>query len=261
VQRTFHSAAAILAMVFGFCGTASVQADSFCVENKVYDSDELLSTSLTVFHNGVAYDLLEKPRESIVFDPPRGRLVLLDHQRKHKVELQTVQVETFVEALKQQATQTNSSVLKFLVNPVFNQRVDDKSGDLLLESRWMSYRLKTIESPNATAAAQYADYVRWQALLNAMIAPGATPAFPRLVVQDTLAERKELATRVERTVYGAIPGRAVNVIRAEHRYQWRLLESDLKRIEQVNKDLAEYTTITLEEYQRSQDPTPPADGQ
>src|SRR5690242_19214648 len=81
---------------------SATRADEFRVESKVYNSENgpPVSESLTLFHEGRAYDLLSSPPEITIFDIAKNRIVMLDPVRKVRTEVETDGLTTFVEQLR-----------------------------------------------------------------------------------------------------------------------------------------------------------------
>jgi hypothetical protein len=231
---------------------APLLADDFLVESKVYlGKDEKKPVqSLTIFRSGSVYDFLTSPDEITVFDPPRKRFVVLDITRRVKVELNTDEVEAFSQRIKHEAQLRNIPLLSFLAEPSFDESFDGSSGELKLTSNWMMYRVKSVRPKLPTVDAQYLEYSDWQVKLNTLLRPGSLPPFPRLVLNEALEKHSRVPTEVELTRYGQHPVKRHVTIRAEHRWQWRLLESDLKRLEEANTHLVTFASVSLPEYLR-----------
>jgi hypothetical protein len=227
-------------------------ADDFLVESKVYlGKDEKKPVqSVTIFRSGSVYDFLTSPEEITVFDPPRKRFVVLDNVRRVKVELNTDEVEAFSQRIRHEAQTRNIPLLSFLADPTFEEDFDGSSGELKMTSTWMMYRVKSVQPKLPTVEAQYLEYSDWQVKLNTLLRPGSLPPFPRLMLNAALDKHGRIPAEVELTRYGQHPVKRHVTIRAEHRWQWRLLESDLNRLEEANTNLVTYASVSLPEYLR-----------
>src|SRR5262245_17268198 len=78
-------------------------ADDFSLINKVYDGKTVVARSTTLFVDGKVYDFLVEPAETTVFDPVRGRFVLLDQLREVRAEISTEEVSDFCRRLREKA--------------------------------------------------------------------------------------------------------------------------------------------------------------
>lgn len=226
--------------------------EDFRVENKVYvDNDkEPRSEGTTIFYRGMVYDYLKKPAETTVFDPSRGRFVLLDAARRVKTEVSTQKLSAFTDALKRWAGGQNDSFLQFLVDPKFEEQLDEDNQTLTLTSDWMTYTLSTTETGSDAVSRQYQQFSDWYAQLNTLLTPGSRPPFPRLAVNAALARRKAFPSETTLTLRlrkGIAPKRIT--IRSEHQLVQRLIESDRDRVAQTDQFLAMFKQVSFEEYQ------------
>lgn len=252
-MRAARRALVWAAVAVAWCATAAV-ADDFLIDSKVWQGKRQVSRSLTIFYAGRVYDVLTDRQEITIFDPAGGRFVVLDPRRRVKTEISTVEVETFCSSLRNEAARSGSALLKFLASPKFDERIDGDSGELVLESPWMTYRVRTVAATDDDVLRQYREFCCWQARLNTLIDPKPLPPFARIAMQEILAARRELPERVELDIASRLPrpsiGRSPSLV-AEHRLQWRVLEEDRRRIEQANEFLATFRGITVAEYRQA----------
>ncbi len=111
----------------------------------------------------------------------------------------------------------------------------------------MIYRLKTIPSKSKEVSQQYAEFSHWHGQLNVMINPSSLPPFGRMVVNEKLEELGLLPSEIYMTLSPKGPERKL-IMRAEHRFQWTLLESDRKKVEDAQQQFKLAKPVTLEEY-------------
>lgn len=240
---------AVSGWVFGG-GLAGGQ--EFRIENAVYvgNSQDPVARSTTVFSGGRVYDFLNKPAEITVFDPAGGRFMLLDVSRKMRTELPTTRVQAFTARLRKWAAAQSDPALQFLADPQFVVRYDGPSGQLDLESRWMTYRVKTMAASEALAD-QYREFSDWYAQLNTMLNPGTRPPFGRLKLNELLHEHSRIPLEVlleTRSGHGLLarPTR----VRTEHQLVDQLAEADRDRLAQTDQFLAMFQAVDFSEYQR-----------
>jgi hypothetical protein len=233
-------------------GPLAAVAGDFRVQSKVFVGKQAVE-STTIFRSGVIYDFLTAPSEITVCYPHGHRFVVLDPQRQVKTELSAEQIEAFVQRnqqrVKKAALEENMPLAAFLAEPDFDESYDESSGELELKSAWMTYRVKTVAPKFDDAAAQYVDYTNWQAKLNTLIKPGSMPPFARLALNGALKQHDRLPIEVELTRYAQQSSKK-STIRAEHKIQWRLVDSDLKRLDEADNDLTAFKSVSLHEYYR-----------
>jgi hypothetical protein len=241
--------------VFGAMGATSIQstvAEEFRIESKVFagKDDTSTSESLTLFADQRVYDFLSSPSEITVFDFPRGRIVLLDPNRKLRTEMTTDKLNEFTDQLRTRAARQTDALLKFAANPKFDEGHTDAEWREFA-SPHMTYRVHPAKPDNVDVVRQYRMFSDWSARLNSMIHPGALPPFPRLAVNAALEQAGEIPESVQLTI--AAQNRLVGkptVLRSEHELAMRLLPADRKRIDDAGKDLVTFPEVSLEEYLR-----------
>jgi len=239
----------------GWSSSTTANATDFHVENKVYRADEKepFNQTTTLFRAGLVYDFVvsdDQVDEATVFDRARGRFVMLDAKRRLKTEISTADVKDFGKRVREQAAGHKEPLLQFMANPRFAEKKSDDDGSLELSSDWLTYRLKTTPARSPEAAEQYGEFAHWYAQLNAMMNPGSLPPFGRLFVNEVLETRGLLPVEVQMTLFPKESARKQVVLRAEHRLQWTLLESDRQRIDEFGKQLATFRAVNLDEYRR-----------
>ncbi|NLF71909.1 MAG: hypothetical protein GX575_23000 [Candidatus Anammoximicrobium sp.] len=224
--------------------------EDFRVETDVFlgGEKEPVAQNVTLFSGGLVYDFpLIGPQEITVFDGARGRFVLLDVPRKIKSTLTTQELLQTTAAIKIQA-QGLDGLFAFAADPQFQGKADDQDGWLTLSSSLLSYRAKGIKPKLAATADVYRDFADWHARLNAT-RPGNLPPFPRLELNRTLAERQQVPEEVELTVEpkSRWAGRKL-VVRSHHIFNWRLSNTDRKRIETAGTYMADFQAVSFQDY-------------
>jgi hypothetical protein len=233
-------------------GTAS--AENFRVESKVYkigDKNKKPITEITtVFADDVVYDILTDPQEgrdpeTTIFDVRRGRLIVLDPERKVMTEVATKTVQDFIGKVRLGAAGAKDPLLNFLSNPEFKESEHD--GELEFDSSWMIYRLKTEPAKSDEISRQYGEFSHWSCQMNVMINPQTLPPFGRMVVSEKLEERKLLPTEVYMTISPKGPTPKL-ILRAEHRFVWKLLDKDRDLVNEAQRQMKVFRAVTIEAY-------------
>lgn len=231
---------------------AAAQVEEFRVETDIFlgGEKEPVAQSVTLFSGGLVYDFpLIGPQEITVFDGGRGRFVLLDVPRRTKTTLTTQELLQTTAAIKVQAQQLDG-VFAFAADPQFRYEADAEKGWLTLSSSLLSYRAKGIKPKLAVTADVYRDFADWYARLNAT-RPGNLPPFPRLELNRALAEQQQVPEEVELTVEpkNRWAGRKL-IVRSHHIFNWRLSNTDHKRIETAGTYMADFQAISFQDYRQ-----------
>ncbi|MGD9722117.1 MAG: hypothetical protein AB7O59_12255 [Pirellulales bacterium] len=246
----FHRALS-LALVLVCVLTLRSRAEDFRVETKVFTGKEKTpaSQNLTLFQAGYVYDYLSDPERVAVFDKAHGRFILLDPDRKVKVEIKTEDVLVFSEKRHDKAALSANAFLRFAADPEFKVEFDVE-GELTLASEHLTYRVETVPAQSEATALQYREFSDWYARFNSMIYLGSTPPFPRLEVNRELAKRTLVPTKVSLTIPAqSSSGVRATQMRAEHHVSWRLLQRDLERLSETANQLATFQAVDLAEFQ------------
>ena len=77
--------------------------------------------------------------------------------------------------------------------------------------------------------------------------PGNLPAGARLEVNDAIAKKGLLPTKVERVIQESRFGKKIEV-RSEHLVVWTLSQEDVKRIDIVGDQLTQFTLVPFEQF-------------
>ena len=225
-------------------------AEDFRIETDVLvgGEKEPVAQNVTLFSGGLVYDFpLIGPQEITVFDAGRGRFVLLDVPRKTKTTLLTQELLEITAAIKVQAQELDG-VFAFAADPQFKREIDQPEGWLTLSSSLLTYRAKGVKPKLSEAAATYRDFADWYARLNAT-RPGNLPPFARLELNRLLGERQEVPEEVELTVEpkNRWAGRKL-VVHSHHIFNWRLSNTDRKRIDTAGGYMADFQAVGFQEY-------------
>ena len=233
----------------------SAQMDEFRIDTDVFlgEEKEPFAQNITIFTAGLVYDFpMIGPEEITVFDPTRGRFVLLDTERRVKTTLSTQELLEFTAAMKVQADEAGG-VFAAAAHPQFEQSVDNDGEWLTLQSKLLTYRAKGATPKIQDAAASYQQFANWYARLNAT-RPGSLPPFARIELNRALVEKGWIPEEVELTVNP--PSRLVGrklVVRSRHLPYWRLSNTDRKRIDTAGTHMVEFEAVSFKQYIRAAD--------
>ncbi len=226
----------------------------FRMENKVYvgSQREPAVETTTIFYNGAVYDFLKKPAEVTIVEKAENRIVLLDIERRVQTHLTLQEVEAFVERLRRRADEYSDPFVAFLAHPEFEKSFDPVAGELTLRSRWMTYRVLTVDAERPELAAEYRLFADTLARLNALLNPKGLAPFPRLVLNAELQRREELPKEVQLTIHperGLLPKKRT-VLRSEHLLVRHISEADRTRVQQAVEFQNLFPRVSFEQYQK-----------
>jgi hypothetical protein len=236
-------------------------AEDFHVESRVFkvgDTDPIIETT-TIFYKGRVYDFLKDPEanrdpEATILDPAGERFIVLDPERKVTTEVKFKDIQDFTRNVRVQAAGNSNPLLNFLSNPTFTEK-ELGPGELEFDSAWMIYRLKTVAAKSPEVSRQYGEFSHWHSQLNVMINPSSLPPFGRLAVSEQLEERKLLPTDIYMTISPKGPQPKL-VMRAEHRFQWTILERDRQLVDEAQRQMKLFHQVTLAQYNQRVQQTP-----
>ncbi len=240
-------------------------AQDFRIETKIYegidegDAAEPVSRKETLFHKGLVYDFLSEPAEVRVFKnnaaDGSGRFIVLDTQRKLRSEISTQHIARFMAGVKTWAKEQGDPLLQFAAQPSFDEtfQVDPsgKHGELVLSSKVLTYRLKTVSAKDGDRLRAYRRYADWSKQLHVFLNGRSTPPFPWLVVSESIARHSVLPEEVTITIAAHRPERPQEVVmRAKHEIRWRLSQQDRERINRVDQELVNFRLVKFDQYRR-----------
>lgn len=231
---------------------ARAEGGDFRVVNKVFLEDEKtpISESITLFKQGTVYDFLQPTGEITVFDQARGRLIVLDPARKLRAEVSTEDIESFADQLRKKSRASKVPLTRFLADPAFEESYDKSSGLLELKSRWIEYRVTSEPIDDPEDAQRYAEFSDWQAQFNVLVHPSAPPPFARMALDEALRSRERAPKDVTRLISVEGKGQNPEKVRAEHRFQWKFMEADDKRMASADKYLVDFESVTMDEFHK-----------
>lgn len=238
------------AVLFAAAGGGALAQD-FRVDSKVFIAKEELphSTNVTLFHGPHIYDFLDKPQQITVYDTVRGRIVLVDPARDVKAEITSDMLAGFTRNLQLLKESKADPLVKFAVAPQFDESKDEESGERVFTSKYLTYRVAASRPADAGIASRYREFSDASARLNSLVNRGSLPPFPRMAVNEALAQAGETPDKVHLRVAPRqwIGGHTV-VLHSEHEFRPRLMESDLLQINEAGEAMAAARRVPLSEY-------------
>lgn len=246
-------------LFFAFVASVTARAaevQEFRVDTEIFvgEEKEPAAETLTLFTGGRVYDfLLTGPEEITLFDAQRGRFTLIDPVRKVRSGISTQELLEYVLSLESHAAESKDSLFKFAAAPKFESSSEDvqEHGQSFVRVKLTGPPLEYValarRPERVGAAREYRYFADWYARLNAT-RPGNLPPGARLEVNKALADQELLPLEVTRTITPALPLSKKIVARSRHLVNWTLSGEDRKRIDRVGTYLAEFPSVSFDEY-------------
>ncbi len=254
LSRCFLAAAACVALV-GESSAGMPVVPGFRLDNAVYsgkDKEPVVRTT-TIFLNGVVYDFMEYPQETIVLEAERGRFTLLNMTRRVRAELSVEEVVELTQGLRQRVAMHESAFARFMANPEFEERFDLATGALTLDSPWVTYRVEMVSPDDPAIAESYRQFADLYCQVNAMLSPSQSLPFVRMELNASLAERGVIPATIHLTIRPRRGSPASRVtLRSEHELVRSVGQPDLDRVTQSREFMNIFKQVSFEEY-RSED--------
>jgi hypothetical protein len=228
------------------------------VESELFSAggDEPVARSLTLFHQGVAWDFLEIVNadtktaaigEIVLHDPARERVVVIDPVRHVKTQVDMIRLERLSVSLAKWARSNDDRLVRWAGGPDFTAGFTEEDERIELVGPRVRYAVAYEAAPCPEAAFNYRRFADTAILLKALMQPGGIPPFPRLAVnrrlEDAGAIPSEVTLEIEPRLIG-IAGRPER-LRCVHKVHPRLLGGDLERIEDAQGHVAAAETVNL----------------
>jgi len=268
-----RSALTTVALVVAVAGTGyqPVAAQGLRVSTHVYDLNAQAATgqksavsgSLSIFHHGKVYDYVDAADEIVVLDLTERRFTILNTARQLRTSLDFDEMrhllnsrgpaaeEYIADILKSRRPESKAvaELLRFQMNPEFDQQYDGATGTLQLQAPTWKYEVTTTAEMDADLVQHYLLYADRMAQLNHLLHPGALFPEPRMALNAALRELQRLPLTVRLDLRPTEPLH----LRAEHRFTSGLQDDDLRRIARWEAALDSDTlqTLSFRSYQQT----------
>lgn len=217
---------------------------AFRVETEIYEGTEVKPQSqhLMLFEAGLVYDMPVGVDATItVFDPLRGRVVLLHKIQKVKTSISNESLIRIAAQLRAAAVESKAGKGLGLEAKVAAGETPDS---YTIEFGDTKYVATTQPALNDSLAQQYAEFTIWACRLNLARQIGSPP-FARITLAEFLAAEKLLPRQIKLEVRRGLKTR---IFRAEHAYVGRLSDSDRKKIGEVGAMMAGFEEVAFSEF-------------
>lgn len=240
-------------------------AQDFRIETEVYqgDSTDPISENLTLFSGNLILDFMlptdrtRFPEEIVIYLSREKKFVLLDTRRKVKTELIEGEVLKILAAL--QSSNITDETNQFLFHPIFDERFDQSSGVLTMESEQLTYHVRGNRPDKENMLHKYYEFIGQFARLNATD-PRRMPPFARLKLNSALMKYGFIPEEVKLTLVPSLdPPSDPIQLRTTHNLIWPLSEKDAKRIASAKRYWMEFEDVSLTKFRNLQQTAKVAD--
>jgi len=226
-----------------------------------------VARSLTLFHEGVAWDFLELPAEGaadgmklveiVLHDPARERVVVIDPQSARKTEIPHIRLERLSVSLAKWARSSDDRLVRWAGGPDFTSGFEEDDERLELTGPRVRYTVVHAAAESPAAAGTYRRFADTAILLKALLHPGGIPPFPRLAVNSRLEAAAAIPTEVTLEMDSplALVSGGPSRLRSAHKSHPRLLAADHRLIADAQAHVAAANAVDLAAYMQ-----PPGEG-
>jgi len=229
-------------------------AQGLRISTHVYDLEksaapgQMVSSSLSLCHNGRIYDYVDAADEVVIFDPVQRRFTILNNSRglsttltfdeiRHKLDSLEPRITKYIEELRGAGTpaaERMADQIAFQLHPKFEQSYDPMKETLVLSSPSLTYHVETRKWAEADQVERYLAYADWMARLNFIMHPNSLLPEPRIALNEAL---RSLNGRMPVTVELDLRPDGNLHLRAAHQLTRTLSEDDHRRIAKWEADL------------------------
>lgn len=225
------------------------QGPSFRVETELFEGDavEPAARHLILFDGGVIYDIrLDNERTATLYDPTRGRVILIDRVRKLQTELSTEELLRATAQLRGAAEQEGKAEAFGLNAKVATVAPSDPSASPSLQIQFGSVHYDATTQPvsEPQIAQAYHAFATLASQLNVVRRRGVPP-FARMTLGQQIAAAGEIPLELNLEVWSGIKREHY---RAHHLIVERLSELDRKRINEIGRILAQCEEVALDQF-------------
>ncbi len=247
--RRLESRALVFGLALVIAGSVtSVRAqDGFRIETDIFleGKAEPLTQTLTLFQDGIAYDIPRQDGQDITMvDPSYDRIIRFSEATSLQTTVKISELKKLMESAKKQAENTGLAV--FLQGA---QKVEASDERVVVGDEQLRYEASLQRPPKPENASIYAKTYREFAdavkLLNSF--GGMDPPFARLSLNAAVHEQdaipEEIRVHMQR-------GKDETIYVCRLHTTWMLSKTDRKRIADIQKMLVNYQDVGPSEYEK-----------
>lgn len=238
---------------------SSTMAQEFRINSEIYTENSNMSVAqnVTLFSNGLVYDFQlsneanPSPMEIVVFNSQTRTLILLDTQRKMRMELQDLRLLKILDQMRTETQKDPRS--KFLVEDTFSEDTDWSNGWVTLESPTITYRYKGEQPKDITNMPLYFEFLDQFTQLIASD-PQKIPPFARIELNKSIKRKGWFPTEVQISVRKNRLFRKSFTAKSKHVMVNELSSKDREWIADAKRYWQTYEQVDLAMYRRLNKP-------
>ncbi len=241
----------VLFVVFLNC-TAQSQAADFSVVTRLFSSSETvpLGENTTIFQGDKVYDLPATGDQITFFDKTENQFVVVNTAKKTWTRISTDQLLQYTAWVKEKSMESDDPLLRFCAAPQFDVRSESGGRYWRFEHPLLEYRVETDTFDEPEIGLQYRSFSDWYARLNTMLQPQSLPPFPRLIVNQQIAQKGLLPKTVQLRISPSPRiGKQELAIRSVHQVHLGLSAKDRERLAWVESCRRKFPEVSLIAYQ------------
>ncbi len=266
----YHTIFATMAMLLapsfaqGEANVPAIQSTAFRVKTTLFagKDEEPAAEHLILFSDSLVYDLPQINDNVVtVFDPGRGRVVLLDRATQVKSTIATddlvkltAQLRTSADnAKKRKQLGLDAEIQPIIVDPKTGEAAPvelNESSEKIASDGYMTkfgearYEVLTQTPRQPAVAVQYGQFADLALRLN-VIRPLGLPPFPRMSLNDRVTASGQIPLETRLTIRRALTS---DRYRSTHVLVELLSESDRRSINEIGGMLALYKEVPLDQF-------------
>lgn len=230
------------------------EINRFRIDNKVkMEKDDTLITveTSTIFCDGNIFDFIGNNGEIIIYRQETDSFTILDPIHRIQTKLTNSEIDDFIERITEKLKEKDDKFCNFMIVPVFDCSKND-SGELLFQSKWIDYRIKTLAFDELLHANDYFLFIDAYTRLNIYLNPGTITSFARININEYLKQEKCFPEKFSITVFpkGKIFFGKTIKIESEHKLIRRLTEEDQGKILRALHFEQKFPKTTIGNYQK-----------
>lgn len=252
-HQTILHRAALCVSILAVSWSVEANAQGLKVSTAVYNAGELdsngrepiVSSSVSLFHAGKAYDYVEAVGEVVIYEPSQNRFVLLNPKRSfftiirfeelnQLLAARAPRIEEYLQELRQKGARDLAKAernIRFQLNPEFVKTYDSSSGTLKLTGPSWTYVVFTHEWEDQEQVRKYLQYTDWMARMNYVLHPSSLFPEPRVALNEAVLELKN---RIPVAVQLSLRPDETLTLRAEHQFTRGLSDQERRLISDWN---------------------------
>ena len=230
-----------------------LSAQDFRIETDLYigESTKASSRNVTIFSDLLVYDFLMSdaadaaPIQIAIFDRTEKKFILLDTEKKVRLEIERSQLIKLLEGLRKETMQDESS--RFMADIQFQEDFDISSSQIKAKSGLIQYELKGTHPTDSSILPAYHDFLDHYTMLGATD-PQRFPPFARMKFNQIIKKYGWLPSEIRFGVGTDDVFKRAMKAQTQHTLNMNLSDRDQERIEMAKQCWMEYNLVNMAEF-------------